>query len=205
MIDTAATAPAPIYAETIPVELRIVPQWGGWRRAVRAGKATKVPVNPKSGCNMSVTDRQARGTFDEAMVAVSRFHLAGVNFVLTADDPYVGMDLDGCHDPETGALDPWAADIVRQLDSYTEVSPSGRGVKISSYVGRFPRDGADVARWRCTATHVPSQSQANICPALPQPLRSARRNWRPSIVTPSAMWACTHLAPSLAGHDRVAV
>jgi putative DNA primase/helicase len=44
--------------------------------------------------------------------------------------PYVGIDLDGCRDPQTGVIEPWALEVVRLLDSYTEVSPSGRGLHI---------------------------------------------------------------------------
>jgi len=40
------------------------------------------------------------------------------------------VDLDDCRDPETGVLEPWAADAVATLNSYTEVSPSGTGVKV---------------------------------------------------------------------------
>lgn len=54
----------------------------------------------------------------------------GLGFVFTADDAFVGVDLDGCRDPETGTLDEPAQSIVDRLDSYTEVSPSGTGVHV---------------------------------------------------------------------------
>jgi putative DNA primase/helicase len=41
-----------------------------------------------------------------------------------------GVDLDGCRDPVTGTLTDWATDWVSAFGSYTEVSPSGTGVKI---------------------------------------------------------------------------
>ncbi|WP_318571278.1 hypothetical protein [Salinigranum marinum] len=40
------------------------------------------------------------------------------------------MDLDDCRDSTTGELTSWAQDIVDRLDSYSEVSPSGRGVHV---------------------------------------------------------------------------
>ena len=52
----------------------------------------------------------------------------GVGFVFTADDPFVGIDLDDCI--ENGELHPDAVEIVRQLDSYTELSPSGSGIHV---------------------------------------------------------------------------
>ena len=42
-------------------------------------------------------------------------------FVFTASDPYAGIDLDDCRDPETGEIASWAQQIVDALESYTEV------------------------------------------------------------------------------------
>ncbi|HKH39169.1 MAG TPA: hypothetical protein VKA82_18605, partial [Rubrobacter sp.] len=41
-----------------------------------------------------------------------------------------GVDLDKCLDPETGKLDGWAREVIEELDSYTEISPSGKGVHV---------------------------------------------------------------------------
>lgn len=38
--------------------------------------------------------------------------------------------MDDCRDPESGAVDDVAADIIERLDSYTEVSPSGTGFHV---------------------------------------------------------------------------
>jgi primase-polymerase (primpol)-like protein len=54
----------------------------------------------------------------------------GVGFVFAQDDPFSGIDLDNARDVRTGQLEPWAARVVEDLDSYAEVSPSGTGVKI---------------------------------------------------------------------------
>ncbi|MEO1529801.1 MAG: AAA family ATPase [Planctomycetota bacterium] len=53
-----------------------------------------------------------------------------IGFVFTEDDDFIGIDLDGCRDPETGVLTDWAQRIIKKLDAYTEVSPSGTGVKL---------------------------------------------------------------------------
>jgi hypothetical protein len=50
--------------------------------------------------------------------------------VFAAADPFCGVDLDDCVDPATGQLKPWGQEIVTRLASYTEVSPSGNGVKV---------------------------------------------------------------------------
>jgi len=55
---------------------------------------------------------------------------AGVGFVFSSDDPYTGIDLDKCRNPETGQIEESAQGIIEQLDSYTEASQSGTGVHI---------------------------------------------------------------------------
>lgn len=55
---------------------------------------------------------------------------SGIGFVFSADDPYAGMDIDDCRNPETGEIAPEAKAVIDRLNSYTEVSPSGTGVKI---------------------------------------------------------------------------
>ena len=55
---------------------------------------------------------------------------AGVGFVFAEGDGLCGVDLDACRDPQDGRLEPWAEDLVRQLDTFAEVSPSGRGVHL---------------------------------------------------------------------------
>jgi len=71
---------------------------------------------------------------------MARPDLAGVGFVFTTQDGYVGVDLDKCGDRTTGHLEPWAQAIVDRLDSYTEWSVSGTGVHILC-LGVLPPDG----------------------------------------------------------------
>lgn len=115
-------------AQNIPEELRERRQWVVWRREPRGEKVTKVPYCARTGGPASSTDPKTWATFAKALSASRRFD--GVGFVFTAQDPYVGVDLDECRDPETGAVAPWAQEIVDRLHSYTEVTPSGAGVHI---------------------------------------------------------------------------
>ena len=66
-------------------------------------------------------------------------HISGVGRVITREDPYVGVDLDKCLDPATGEVEAWAMQIIEELDSYSEISPSGTGVKIWIKVPEFTR------------------------------------------------------------------
>ena len=56
--------------------------------------------------------------------------LYGLGFDLVEGDGVVVVDLDNCRNRDTGEITPRAMKIVTALDSYTEVSPSGTGVKI---------------------------------------------------------------------------
>ncbi len=115
----------------IPACLRDRPQWVAWRYILRDGKQTKAPVNANNGGLADSTDPATWTAFPQALAACQqRRNLAGVGFVFTLDDPYCGVDLDDCIDPESGQLKAWAAEIIRQLDSYAEISPSGTGVKV---------------------------------------------------------------------------
>ncbi|MDZ4853216.1 MAG: phage/plasmid primase, P4 family [Pirellulaceae bacterium] len=106
-------------------------QWVSWKYVERGGKPTKAPINPHNGSLASSTDASTWGTFAEAIEACRRNSaLAGVGFVFTADDPYCGVDLDDSVDESTSQLKPWAQQIVDSLDSYTEISPSGSGLKV---------------------------------------------------------------------------
>nr|WP_152436592.1 hypothetical protein [Halosimplex carlsbadense] len=124
-----------VIEESIPSELRPIEQWICWREGERDGKPTKIPTKPyrTSGSpNLDVTDPSQRRDFETAWKSLndSRVDADGLGFVFTEDVSITGVDLDKCRDPDTGALEEWADEIVERLDSYTEVSPSGTGVHI---------------------------------------------------------------------------
>ena len=119
-------------ADAIPSELKARPQWVGWRWEQRGGKLTKPPVQA-TGSYAKSSDSTTWSSFDSIYQAhrgdrAGRLH--GVGYVFTEGDPFCGIDLDDCRDPDTGKLAAWAKEIIENMDSYAEVSPSGTGVKI---------------------------------------------------------------------------
>ena len=50
--------------------------------------------------------------------------------MFSEDDPYCGIDIDACRNPETGEITKLARQIIDRMASYSEISPSGTGVKI---------------------------------------------------------------------------
>ncbi|MCG3180457.1 MAG: hypothetical protein BIFFINMI_02818 [Phycisphaerae bacterium] len=121
----------PFDITVVPAALRQLPQWVVWKVIVRDGKPTKCPMDAKTGGPADSTDPATWATFDQAMAAwQASSQYAGVGFVFTGEAGFCGVDLDDSIDPASGELKPWGRQIVDQLDSYTEVSPSGGGVKV---------------------------------------------------------------------------
>jgi putative DNA primase/helicase len=127
------TAVSPPNTENIPDRLTERPQWVCWRLETRDGKPTKVPYTPGTERRASTTDLMTWATFDEALAAYESGEppYDGIGFVFCSADPFVGIDLDDCRNSESGAVEPWARDIIgRVQEGYIEVSPSGEGVHI---------------------------------------------------------------------------
>ena len=120
---------AAVDADSIPTELKVCAQWVLWRYEEREAKQTKVPYQV-SGQRASSTDPRTWTTFDKAVVVYRNGGFDGIGFVVTHDADFVGVDLDHCVDPITGQIQPQAQDIVHRLESYTEVTPSGEGLRI---------------------------------------------------------------------------
>ncbi len=148
-------------------------QWVCWRSEERNGKKTKVPYSPSTGTRARSDDRTTWSTLSEARRAVEEEGHDGIGFVFTADDPFCGVDLDGCVDRQTGEIQPWAADILDRLDSYTEFSPSSEGLHIivRAELPEGRRRGGGVEMYDRAAS---SPSRADTCPVLRNRLRTAR-------------------------------
>ena len=120
------------HQETRGALLRELCQWVVWRTEPRPGssKPTKVPYSPISGRKADSTAPRTWAGYEEAVEARRKHGYDGIGFVFSKDDPYCGVDLDHCRNPETGEIESWAQEIISELDSYTEISPSGDGVHI---------------------------------------------------------------------------
>jgi putative DNA primase/helicase len=123
-----------LVTENIPEQLTERPQWVCWRLEMRDGKPTKVPYTPGTERRASSTDLMTWATFEEAFAAYEAGEAPydGIGFVFCSADPFVGIDLDDCRNPQTGEVEPWAQKIVDTFagEGYVEASPSGTGVHI---------------------------------------------------------------------------
>jgi hypothetical protein len=110
--------------------MRDLRQWLCWRSVERNGKPTKIPYSPLTGQRASSTTPGTWAGYEEAVRACKEHGYGGIGFVFTSEDDLCGVDLDGCLNADTGEIEPWARIIIEELDSYTEISPSGTGVHV---------------------------------------------------------------------------
>ncbi|QTA79840.1 DNA primase [Desulfonema limicola] len=129
-----------LIVENIPEEIKDLPQWLVWKGVLKENnKLSKIPINPLNGSYAETDNPETWGTFEESLAYYEQNNLFGVGFVFTADDSFVGIDLDNCIEPETGEITPDALKIVNLFNSYTEISPSGNGLHIL-VKGNLPGD-----------------------------------------------------------------
>jgi primase-polymerase (primpol)-like protein len=110
--------------------LRDLKQWLCWRIEKRNGELTKVPYDPNTGEKAKSTDPKTWGGYKEAVKAAKERGYDGIGFVFTPEDDLCGVDLDECLDPKTREIEGWAQEVIEELDSYTEISPSRTGVHV---------------------------------------------------------------------------
>lgn len=115
-------------------ELKSFPQWLLWKNALTPeGKPTKWPISPHTGLKTDITSPASWTTYENASEIAHRTNM-GLGFVLTAGDPFFGIDLD---DPYKNATPEQAQQrisnyqsITSKFDTYQEISPSGTGIHI---------------------------------------------------------------------------
>ncbi len=156
----AAGVGSRITPDRFPNEPKEDHVWVNWRYE-RGAKVLKVPGQDYN----AATDKPGSWrSYEKALEAFgeSPGRYEGIGRVVLEEDPYVGVDLDHCRDRITGELKPWAAEIVRILDSYTEITPSLEGVRIwirghvphGSYSTKLDSGGEPVKAGDARATNM---------------------------------------------------
>lgn len=102
----------------------------GWTWNETKGTWDKPPKRPVDNRSASVTDSRDHTDLQAAIAAVQRYRLDGIGLVLQKGLGVVGIDLDKCRDPLTGAIAAWAQAIIDRFRSYWEPSASGTGIRI---------------------------------------------------------------------------
>ena len=100
-------------------------------------KPKKMPVNPHTGNEAKSNDASTWGTSQEAIAMATQLNSrqnlgCGIGFMFGEPGKpsgIAGIDIDNCMNDD-GTLKDYAAEIVRVMNSYTEYSPSGKGLHI---------------------------------------------------------------------------
>ena len=117
-------------AELIPHELKDWDQWVCWKAEYKNSKWTKVPYNPNNGRKAKSNDPSTWGSFELAYRRYGQNGYDGIGYMLSNDDPFTGFDFDHCRNPETEEIELKVKEYIDRLNSYTEISPSGKGIRI---------------------------------------------------------------------------
>ncbi|MEG1479352.1 MAG: nucleoside triphosphatase, partial [Clostridiales bacterium] len=103
----------------IPQEIKEHPYW--------CVRKDKVPYNPKTGNMAKPNDPKTFGTYEEAAAVVEKYHGFGVSL----GEGLSAVDIDHCI--IDAKLSPMAQAVIDYFQSYTEISPSGAGIRILFY------------------------------------------------------------------------
>lgn len=151
--DKAARAAQLQLLQNLPAAMRERRQWLLWclEHDPNRPKPLKVPyyVNgaKRSGDLGGEADRAKLASFDEALARLGQSaRFAGLGFAFLGDDGLVGIDLDGLVDADSGELRDDHLQAIEACSSYTERSPSGRGVHVivAGKVDSFKNDRSGV-------------------------------------------------------------
>lgn len=141
--------------EKIPAELRARNQWVACKmvpdydnNGKLKPKSRKVPMDVKTERGAQANNPRTWSFIDDVMTFIDEWagydhtHVDGTGaeitgtvsehpgFMFHSDDPFCGIDLDDCRNPDTGEVAPWAREIIEHFNSYTELSQSGTGFHI---------------------------------------------------------------------------
>jgi len=105
-------------------DLKNLPQW------VCYSHKSKCPLNPQTGKGADCNDPTTWGAYEQARTtwAGNKSWYAGLGFEFVKEQGITGVDLDKC--VIDGKLTDFAERVIRQLNSYTEYSPSSTGIHI---------------------------------------------------------------------------
>lgn len=128
------TRPIPLTPnfDNFPTILTAQPSWVLWCYSMKDGKYTKVPKQP-DGSYASTTNPATWCCFDSVRAAYQHGGFDGVGIVLTGKPLdnglyLIGLDFDHCY--TENVLDDDPSKAMMALDTYSEISPSGNGIRL---------------------------------------------------------------------------
>ena len=111
----------------LPDKIKEAGRFCCWRYEQRNDKQTKVPYHPITGERAKSNDPDSFTDFQEAVFALNNGSMDGLGIGMM--NGVCAIDLDHCID-DSGTYSLIAREIVDLMHSYTERSPSGKGLHI---------------------------------------------------------------------------
>jgi hypothetical protein len=158
------TSRPPITLPSALAALVEQPRWVVWKWVTgKNGKPTKPPFQGRLPDKYaSSADPSTWCDIGTAMQAYCDGKCDGIGFALSPGG--IGaFDIDHCRDAGTGAIHPWALELVRRCGSYSEITPSKTGIRIIGTAGgpalhrKFQVPGANgmsIEIYRCAERYI---------------------------------------------------
>lgn len=157
----------------IPIELRELNRWVLYRLTwdSNRGKYDKKPFNARTGGYAQSNNPNTWCDFETALGVVDLYD--GLGFML--GDTIFGVDIDG-----VSLDDPVVREVLLTLNSYAEVSPSGKGIHVIC-IGSKPQGACRKANFECydkgrfftmTGDTIPGYEQLKDCTESIKPLHT---------------------------------
>lgn len=116
--------------QNIPEVMQNNALWCVWKMHPEKGK---IPFSPVSGAPSQTNISSTFADFDAAIAAYRTGNYNGLGIGIF--NGFAAIDIDHCI--SDGQLSDMAKDIIDTMDSYTEISPSGTGIRIIFTVENF--------------------------------------------------------------------
>jgi AAA domain len=125
---------------SIPPELRNPPLWLQYYQKIDPRRPEKKPRKQPIVKWGSPEDRKVNlRSLDYLLTERASTKHDGFQRFIDKTENFVYIDLDHCRNPDSGELEKWAQEIVDEIDSYCEISASGKGLHIVCR-GTLPED-----------------------------------------------------------------
>ena len=114
-----------VNSKNIPKYLKENAKFCNWKYETRNSNLSKVPYNPHTMNKASVNNLNTFTDFSFVINALNNFDGIGIR----VDGKIIAIDLDHCI--EEGKICSWAEEIISHFsNTYVEISPSGKGLRI---------------------------------------------------------------------------
>lgn len=126
-----------ILVNNIPQELKAINNWCAWRykdngEGKKPGKPPCYPRGEGWRDYASVDNKETWSSYETIGYMIMRnSKYKGFSFMLDKETNITGIDIDNCI--TDNIINEFAMKIINMFNSYTEVSPSGRGIRILVY------------------------------------------------------------------------